>query len=137
MKNTTAILFAVTAVLFAGLGCGSINPFGGEKPSNTASNAAGDKTLTDTAVETAVGESKIGVPECDEVADILTAFANDPNDSWMMKAGKSLIANKFKDALKASIEENQTDKAQLAKDCAELKTELVKAMEEQKKKADQ
>jgi hypothetical protein len=133
MKNILAGLFAGSAILFVGLGCSSINPLGGQEASNTATTE--NKSLTDKAVDTAVGESKIGVPECDEVADMLTAFANDPNDNWVVKGAKSMAANRIKDALKTSIEENQTDKAQLAKDCVELKVELQKAMQDQKEKA--
>jgi gas vesicle protein len=48
-----------------------------------------------------------------------------------------MIANKIKEAVKTSVEENKTDKEQLAKDCRELKTELEKAMKEQQEKATQ
>lgn len=136
MKNHIAIGAALCLLLVV-LGCSSLNPLSGEKASNTPSNPSSNKSLTDKAVDTAVGESKIGVPECDEVVDMLTEFANDPNDNWMVKAGKSLIANKFKDAIKTSVEENQTDKVELAKECTRIKTELDKALKEQQEKANQ
>jgi hypothetical protein len=136
MKNQFAIIAALAVVLTV-LGCSSINPLGGEKASNSAANSSANKTLTDKAVDTTVGESKIGVPECDEVVDMLTGWANDPNDNFVVKAGKAMIANKIKEAVKTSVEENKTDKEQLAKDCRELKTELEKAMKEQQEKATQ
>jgi uncharacterized protein YceK len=63
MKNQFAIIAALAVVLTV-LGCSSINPLGGEKASNSAANSSANKTLTDKAVDTTVGESKIGVPEC-------------------------------------------------------------------------
>lgn len=121
-------------LVLAVLGCGSLNPFSQERsaPANgRAANAASNKTLTDKAVDTAVGEEKIGIAECDEVMDLLTAYMNDPEDSFVVKAGKSLVANKIKEGIRTSLEENKADKAQMAKDCGDFKRELEKAMAEQ------
>lgn len=127
-KNLITAVFAAFCVLGV-LGCGIIDRVQEEitgSGANTNTNA--NKTLTDKAVDTAVGESKIGVPECDEVMDMLTSFANNPDDNFVVKAGKSMLANKIRDSIKTSVEQNQTDKVQLAKDCAQFKTEIQRAM---------
>jgi len=129
MKNKIAIIFVGMFLLAVVLGCSSINPFS-EKKSNTASN----KTLTDQGVDAAVGEEKIGVPECDEVIDMLKDYANNPDDNFVVKAGKQMIVNRIREAIKQSIEENKSDKVELAKNCKEFKTELDKAMAEQNAK---
>ena len=130
MKNRSALII-VSLVLFAAvLGCSSINPLA-EKTDNTS-----NKTWTDQGVDTVVGESTIGVAECDEVMDMLTAELNNPEDSFVTKAGKGFVLNKIKDAIKQSVETNKGDKTKLAKDCADFKKQLVKyKAEEEKKKA--
>lgn len=125
MKNESLGIIALAIVLFVTLGCGFLG-------SDQKAGANSNKTLTDTAIDTAVGDQKIGVAECDEVIDMLTGFANNPDDNFIVKAGKQLIANKIRESLKQSIEENQANKAELAKDCKQFKTELEKAMMEQR-----
>ena len=127
MKNKIAIIFVGIFLLAAVLGCSSINPFSEKK---TASN----KTLTDQGVDAAVGEEKIGVAECDEVIDMLKDYANNPDDNFVVKAGKQMIVNKIREAIKQSVEQNKSDKVELAKNCKEFKTELDKAMADQKAK---
>jgi ERCC4-related helicase len=126
MKNTVFGSLAVTIVFFAVLGCSSINPFV-EKPTTANSN----KTLTDKAVDTAVGEEKIGIPECDEVIDAITSELNNPDDNFITKAGKAVVLNKIKGSIKTSVEENKGDKAEIAKSCREFKKELDKFKAEQ------
>ncbi len=136
MKNTIFASLAITILLVVGLGCSSINPLADDKPkpantSNSAvktnSNANSNKSLTDKAIETAVGEGKTGVPECDEIVDMLAAYANNPDDNFAIRAVKSVVANKIKEELKRVIDENQADKAELAKGCREVKVEFEKA----------
>ena len=133
MKNTFAIVFVGTILIFAVLGCGSLDPFSSKGKSN-ANTPASNKTLTDKAVDTTVGDEKIGVPECDEVMDMLTAEANNPDDNFITKAAKALIFNKIKQSIKDSVEKNKGDKAELAKTCKEAKTQLEKAKTEQQNK---
>lgn len=141
MKNTIFASLAIGILLVVGLGCSSINPLADEKakPANangttTNSTANSNKTLTDKAVETAVGEGKTGVPECDEIVDMLAAYANNPDDNFAIRAVKSVVANKIKDELKRVIDENKTDKAELAKACREVKAEFDKASKSQEAK---
>ena len=135
MKNTFVFLLAVTLLVAVVLGCSKINPFS-EKPATNASRANSNKSLTDKAVDTTVGEEKIGIPECDEAIDMLTEYANNPDDNFVVKAGKAMFVNKIKESIKKSIEENKGDKVEIAKNCKDAKTQLqkYKAEEDGKKK---
>lgn len=124
MKNSFAIV-ATLILLSAVLGCSRINPFADNKPSNPA-----NKTYTDRAVDTAVGEEKIGVPECDEVMDMITEIANDPGDGFVSKAIKATFINRIKSALRNAIAEskntNQKNNVDLARECRDFKQQLEK-----------
>lgn len=135
MRNKIGLLLTTTVLFVSVLGCSSLNPLSDSgKPDN---NKAANKTLTDKAVDTAVGEQKIGVPECDEVMDMLTAETNNPDDNFIVKAGKAVVLNKIKEAIKTNVEENKTDKVEMAKNCREFKTELEKYKAEETKKKEQ
>lgn len=127
MKNLLSITFVLVVVVFVALGCNW--SFGDSKSSETNTSkstpaANSNKTLTDKGVDAVVGEGKIGVPECDEVIDMLTAEGNNPDDNFVTKAAKQLFYNKIKEAIKTNIEENKTDKAEMAKNCKEFKKQL-------------
>ena len=138
MKNKIAFTLACTILLAVVLGCGSLNPLSSKSKSKTATPtpASGDKTLTDKTIDTAVGDEKTGVPECDEVAEFFTREVNNPDDGYVAKAIKAVVFNKIKEEFRKSIEENKTDKVQLAKDCKKFMTELQKAKAEQDSKDD-
>jgi len=129
MKNTIFASLAFTILLFTVLGCSSINPFA-DKASQTNSN----KSLTDTAVDTVIGEEKIGIAECDEVVDAITSELNNPDDGFVKRKGKAIVLNKIKESIKSSVEQNKGDKAEIAKSCREFKTELDKFKSEQEQK---
>lgn len=132
MKNKLTFLLVLIALTVMVLGCSSLNPFSGSKSSDSKK----DKTLTDKAVDTAVGESKIGVPECDEVMDAITAEMNNPDDNFVTKAVKATVLNRIKDGIRESVEKNKQDTKEMAKTCKEFKTQFdkYKAEEEAKKK---
>ncbi|MEO8647815.1 MAG: hypothetical protein ABI539_01480 [Acidobacteriota bacterium] len=96
---------------------------------NNSSNS--NKTLTDRAVDAAVGEEKIGVKECDEVVDFFNSQASDPDDDLVTKAAEATILKKLKENFRKAVEENKSDKAQLAKTCREFKVNLDKFKAEQ------
>lgn len=96
------------------LGCSYFN--------QTQSNS--NKTLPDKAVDSTVGEEKIGIAECDEAFDDLTKLANNDEDDMLTKAGKRAALNKIRENLKQSIEKNKKDKTQQAKECREYKTQI-------------
>ncbi len=128
MKNKFAFTFVVVALMALVLGCGRLNPLSSEPSS-------GDKTTTDRAVDTVLGEERIGIPECDAVMDFFDREMNSPDDNAISKAIKATVLNKMKENFRKSIEENKTDKAELAKTCAEFKKNLdkYKAEEDAKK----
>ena len=115
-------------VLIFGFGCGMIDRArraATEPDANTTKiDVNSNKSLTDTVVDTAVGEKKVGIVECDEALDILTAQANDPDDNFVTKAVKKTALNQFRDHLKKSLEESKTDRKDVAKFCREFKDNL-------------
>lgn len=132
MKNKLALLSVLLIIVAAVLACSSINPLADKK---TGNQPGSNKSLTDKAIDTTVGEQKIGVPECDDVMDMLTAYANNPDDGFIVKAGKALVVNKIKESIKKAAEDNKTDKVEMAKTCKEAKVELEKYKAEEDKKA--
>jgi len=120
MKNSFHLCCVLTILLVFGLSCSRIGR--AENPSTPESN----KSLTDRAVDVAAGDEKIGVPECDEVVDLLNAEINNRDDDFVTKAVKATALNKFKEKFREAIEENKTDKVELAKTCKEFKTNLEK-----------
>jgi len=111
------------------LGCSSINPFSGPESSGPK-----DKTLTDKGVDVTVGRSKIGVPECDEVMDLIEAEMNNPDDDFVTKAVKATVLNRIKDGIRDSVEKNKQDTVELAKTCREFKTQFEKYKAEEQSK---
>lgn len=145
MKNRTISAFAFIILILSALGCSSINPFSDSpKPANTQTSntrtantqSNKEKTLPERAIDTAVGEEKIGVPECDELLDSLAELAKSPEDEgYIMRATRGAILNKVRTSVKQSIEENKNDREKLASDCRDLKKEIdqYKAKEESNK----
>lgn len=139
MKNRSAVVLVLFILLLSVLGCSSLNPLSGKSektPTPTPTASPVDKTLTDKTVDSTVGDVKIGVPECDEVMDMITAEANNPDDNYIVKAGKALFFNKIKESIRESVEKNKNDREELAKNCRDYKVQLekYKAEEDQKKK---
>lgn len=132
MKNKFTVIFTTLILLSICLGCGLVDRV--KKTVTGPENVNSNKTLTDKAVDTAVGEEKIGVPECDEVMDFFTAEANNPDDDFVTKAVKATVLNKMKESFKKSLEENKTDRVELAKTCKDFKVNLDKYKAEQESK---
>jgi hypothetical protein len=131
MKNYLQLFTVIILILTIGLGCSFMSS--GE--AGAGSNQS-NRTLTDKAVDKTVGRSNIGVPECDQVIDAIEAEMNNPDDNFVVKAAKATILNRIKDGIRESVEQNQNDKAELAKTCREFKTQFdAYKAEEQKKNA--
>ena len=126
MKHLTSILI-VGGVLLATLGCAIV-----DRVQKEVSGSDSNKTVSDKAVDVAVGESKIGVPECDEVMDLINAEMNNPDDDFVTKAVKATVLNRIKDGIRDSVEKNKTNTAEMAKTCKEFKTQFEKYKAEQK-----
>jgi hypothetical protein len=128
MRNQFQVLTAVIVLFFVGLGCSFIR-----NGSSTGSNSNSNATLTDKAVDKTVGKSNIGIPECDEVINLIDAELNNPDDNFVVKAAKATFLNRIKDGIRESLEQNQNDKAELAKTCKEFKVQFDKYKAEQEK----
>ena len=98
MKNLKSI-FLVALIIIATLGCGIVDRVQREVTGPSNSN----KSVSDRAVDTAVGESKIGVPECDEVIELINAEMNNPDDDFVTKAVKQTVLNRIKDGIRDSV----------------------------------
>lgn len=135
MKNKFFALAPFSLLLFVALGCSFIG--GSENTAKTDPKNA-NKTMTDKAVDTVVGQNKTGVVECDEVFDMIESEMNNPDDDFVTKAAKGIFLNRIKDGLKSQIEEDQKNsnspekKAEMAKTCKEIKEQIVKYKTEHK-----
>jgi len=132
MRNKLFLIVIMLPVLF---GCGLIDR-ARRAASETKSNSNAvaipvstnsNKSLTDTAVDTAVGEKKIGIAECDEAMELLVAQADNPDDGFVTKAVKKTALNTFRDHVKRSLEESKTDRKELAKFCRDFRDNLVES----------
>ena len=110
------------------MGCGIAERV--QKEIGGSSSNTNTPPVANQSTDPAVDIQKTGVAECDEVVDMVTAFADNPDDNFAVRYGKSLIVDQIKDSIKKSVEENGRDKIQLAKDCTVAKTELRRAMDQ-------
>lgn len=122
MRNRFLAIFTTLIIFTVGLGCGLMDRM--EKTATGSENTNTNKTLSDKAIDTVAGEARIGVPECDEVMDYLSAEANNPDDNFVTKAVKKTALNKFRSQIKKGVEENNTNKVELAKTCKDFKKNL-------------
>lgn len=129
MKNKFATTLILPILLIAGLGCGiteRVQKAITGSPDNTSAAKPEDKTLSDKAVDTAVGDEKIGVPECDELFDSIADESKSPDDNYVTKATRQYFLNKIRESIKRSLEENKNDPAQMGKECKNYKAQLDK-----------
>lgn len=126
MKNTFTTVCALTLVILAAVGCGSLNPLSREMSAPTPS--PGSNSGTDSVVT----QETTGVPECDEVMDMIAAEANSPDDGYVVKAIKTTFLNRIKDGIRQAVEEsrrksgNANSAADLRKTCRDFKEQLIK-----------
>ena len=139
MKNN-AIIFTIGAIFLAMiLGCGRIIPSSKGTGSNSKTSSEDNKTLTDKGLDVALGDEKTGVPECDDAIEYLDQLIDEdnPDEGIAAKAIKRTILNGFKSQFKQAIDENKSDKVQLAKTCKDFKNNLMKfKAEDDAKKAE-
>jgi hypothetical protein len=139
-------LLLLAVILIMVLGCGMadrVRRAATEGDSNPAT-ANSNKTLTDKAVDTAVGNSKIGIPECDEVMDLIQAELDNADDNFVTKAIKATVLNRIKDGIRESVDKNRNSNGRIAKDdeemaktCREFRTQFDKYKAEEQRKASQ
>ncbi len=141
MKNKFGLTFAVSILLISIFGCSFYNPLAGrsDAPNNNSHPAkTGDKSLTDRTIESTVGGTTTGVAECDELLEMISEQSKNQDDDYVSKATREFFLNRIRDSVKKSIEENKSDKKEMAKNCADFKNQLTKfkAEEDSKKSED-
>ena len=138
MINNRSFVIGVGVILLSVvLGCGLVDRI--QKSATGSGSSNSNKTLTDKGVDTVLPEETTGVPECDEVMDMITAETNNEDDNFVTKAIKTTFLNKIKESIKKSIEENKNKNgtADLAKTCTDFKKQLIKYKAEEEKKKGQ
>ncbi len=122
MKNKFVFSASLAVLFISILGCSFYNPLAG------SSNSAGgdNRNLSDKTIDATIGESKIGVPECDEIFNFFADQAKSPDDDFVTRAAREYALNKIRERLKQSIEQHQGDTAAMARECRKFKTELDK-----------
>lgn len=125
MKNILSLIVTLVIIFSTGLGCSLVGH--AEKNSKDSEPS---KTLKDRGVDIVVGDEKIGIQECDDVVDFFNREINDADDDFVTKAVKKTALNQFKEQFREAVEENKTDKVQLAKVCKDFKENLEKFKEE-------
>jgi hypothetical protein len=122
MKNKFVFSVSLAVLFISVLGCSFYNPLEG------SSNSAGgdNRNLSDKTIDATIGESKIGVPECDEIFNFFADQAKSPDDDFVTRAAREYALNKIRERLKQSIAEHQGDTAAMARECRKFKTELDK-----------
>lgn len=135
IKNKFALATSLSFLIVATLGCGLADRLTSDAGNSSApASGKSNKSLEDRAIDTAVGEEKIGIPECDEVFAMIAKEMDDPNDGYLVKAGKAVVLNKIKENIRTSIEQNKNDKQEMAKTCADYKKQVENFRAEEEKK---
>ena len=125
MRNTASFLLTLAVIVLSGLGC-SLVGHAERKDDKEQPN----KTLTDRGVDIAVGDKKIGIQECDDVVDFFNREIDNPDDDFVTKAMKKTALNQIKEQFRQAVEDNKTDKTELAKVCKDFRDNLEKYKEE-------
>ncbi len=126
MQNIFTFVISITLLLFVSLGCGGIVDRVQEGVSGSDSN----RSVSDRAVDTTVGETKIGIQSCDDVVTLLNDQINDPDENFVTKALKRTMLNRFRDGLKQSLEQNNSNKQAVEEFCTEFKKNLEIGLKE-------
>ena len=136
-KNKLGIVTIGLIFLTMVLGCSRIIPSSGPSSgSNSRSTSEDNKTLTDKGLDIALGDEKTGVPECDDVVEFFNNEIDkeNPDEDFVTKAVKKTFVNAFKSQFRKAIEDNKTDKVQLAKTCKDFRANLEKYKAEESSK---
>lgn len=123
MKNKFILISAVSILLLVVLGCGWLNPFGKSSSTNSGDAKTGESSTSDTAIESVIVE-KTGVPECDELSAYFSQLISSKDEGYVAKATREFIINRYREAIRESIEKNKENPEKLAKLCKEYKTQL-------------
>lgn len=122
MKNKLNTITVLLILLILIIGCSSYNPLSDSSNGGSLQN----KDLSERAIDSTIGEEKIGIPECDEIIDFFAEQAKSEDDNFVTKAARGYAMNKVRESFKKSIEENKGDTAKMAKECKDFKVQLDK-----------
>ena len=114
-KNNLASALLILAL--GSLGCGYL---GGAESTPTANS---NQSVTDRAINSTIGRSNVGIPECDQVLDAIETELNNPDDNFVVKAAKAAALNRIKDSIRLELEQN-TNNADVAAACREFKVQF-------------
>ena len=139
MRNRATALLALSLIVVVALGCSAVNPFSRakEQPHTNTNTEPKERSTTDRAVDKTIGHTTTGVPECDEVSDLIEAELNNSDDNFVVKAVKATALNRIKDGIRESVEKNKNDPVELAKTCKEFKLQFEKYKAEEEAKRNQ
>lgn len=108
------------------LGCSFFNPSEEGSSNGGRTQTSNDKTFSQKAIDSTIGEEKIGVPECDDVVEFFARLTESEGEDFVTKAARGYALNKIRQSFKNSIEKNKGDTTKMAKDCADFKQQLDK-----------
>lgn len=134
MRNIASAFLPLFLIVVVALGCSTVNPFSRSKEQPQASAEPKERSTSDKAVDKTVGHTTTGVPECDEVSDLIEAELNNSDDNFVVKAVKATALNRIKDGIRESVEKNKNDPVELAKTCKEFKLQFEKYKAEEEAK---
>lgn len=118
MKNKSTFFIALLILLTVGLGCSFIQSGGSSDNSGTTNPDANAKT---------------GVPECDEVVDLITRDMQTQDDNFITRKTREYIVDLVRESIKKNIEQNKGDKVKIAQECKQIKDDYEKKKAEQEK----
>lgn len=133
MKNKLNLLLVLAVMVFViGCSCGSLDQFtkqdspSSDKPKDTTKTTTqnSNKSLTDHATDVVTTGEKIGIAECDELMDYFRAKIENENTDMISKAVLKTLESQFREGIKKSIEQNNTDRESTAKFCKEFKKNI-------------
>lgn len=134
MRNTVSAFLALLLIVVVALGCSAVNPFSRSNEQPHPSSEPKERSTTDKAVDKTIGHTTTGVPECDEVSDLIEAELNNSDDNFVVKAVKATALNRIKDGIREGVEKNKNDPVELAKTCKEFKLQFEKYKAEEEAK---
>ena len=138
MKNKLNLLFVLTLIVFAALGCGLVErvqkTVTGDGQTSQPTVSDSNKSLADKTIEEIADGETTGVSECDDVIKIFADQSKSPDDNWMTKATRDYVIGQIKKSFRESLEQNKGDKKKMAEQCGDYKKQLEKHLKAEQEK---
>lgn len=133
MKNSSYLVLAPLLLTAFILGCNLSermeNAVGRSNSTTGANSSTANRSITERAMDTAVGEEMIGIPECDDALELLAGQASDPDDGVITQALKKTALNKFRAEVKRRLDKKKANPEDTAKFCREFASTLASSAE--------